>query len=125
VRHSQHGEVLNELCRNGFHLILDSFGTGYAPLNLLKEVPYSLIKLSDTFVATCEVSKSDQAIIKGVVDMVHQLGIQVLAASVDSEAQHTFLENVGCDWFSGEAIAKDLEQTPQKLDAMGIFVFPG
>lgn len=125
VRHSQHGEVLNELCRNGFNLILDSFGTGYAPLNLLREVPYTLIKLSDTFVATCEVSKTDQAIIKGVVDMVHQLGIQVLATAVDTQAQQTFLESVGCDWLSGDSIDRDLEQAPHKLDDMGIFVFPG
>ncbi|MCP5014046.1 MAG: EAL domain-containing protein [Ketobacter sp.] len=125
VRHSLHGEVLNELCRNGFNLILDSFGTGFAPLNLLKEVPYTFIKLSDSFVATCEMSKTDQAIIKGVVEMVHQLGIQVLATSVDSEAQQNFLNAVGCDWLSGDAIDRDLEQTPQKLDDMGIFVFPG
>lgn len=125
VRHRQHGEVLNELCRNGFNLILDSFGTGYAPLNLLKEVPYTMVKLSESFVATCEVAKTDQAIIKGVVDMVHQLGIQVLATSVDSDAQQSFLQSVGCDWLSGDAIDRDLERTPQKLDEMGIFVFPG
>ncbi len=125
LRHSQHGEVLNELCRNGFNLILDSFGTGFAPLNLLKEVPYTLVKLSESFIAACEVSKTDQAIIKGVVDMVHQLGIQVLATAVDTPVQQTFLEAVGCDWLSGEAIDRDLEQTPQKLDDMGIFVFPG
>ena len=125
LRHSQHGDVLNELCRNGFNLILDSFGTGFASLNLLKEVPYTLVKLSESFVAACEVSKTDQAIIEGVVGMVHQLGIQVLAAAVDTQAQQTFLESVGCDWMCGEAIDRDLEQTPQKLDDMGIFVFPG
>ena len=125
VRHRQHGSVLNELCRNGFNLILDSFGTGYAPLNLLKEVPYTFVKLSESFVATCELAKTDQAIIKGVVDMVHQLGIQVLATSVDSDAQQAFLQSVGCDWLSGDAIDRELEQTPQKLDDMGIFVFPG
>ena len=125
VRHRQHGDVLNELCRNGFNLILDSFGTGYAPLNLLKEVPYTMVKLSESFVATCEVAKTDQAIIKGVVDMVHQLGIQVLATSVDSDAQQTFLQSVGCDWLSGDAIDRELERTPQKLNDMGIFVFPG
>ena len=125
VRHDQHGEVLNELCRNGFNLILDNFGAGFAPLNRLKDVPYSLVKLADSFVTTCEVSKSDQAIIAGVVDIAHQLGIQVLAAAVTSEAQRSFLEAVGCDWFSGEAIDRALEQTPHKLDEMGIFVFPG
>lgn len=125
VRHSQHGEVLNELCRNGFNLILDSFGTGFAPLNLLREVPYTLIKLSESLVAACELAKTDQAIIKGVVDMVHQLGIQVLATTVDSAAQKAFLESVGCDWLCGDAIDRDLEQSPQKLDDMGIFVFPG
>ncbi|RLU01578.1 EAL domain-containing protein [Ketobacter sp.] len=125
VRHQQHSEVLNELCRNGFNLILDSFGTGYAPLNRLKEVPYTLVKLSESFVAACELAKTDQAIIKGVVDMVHQLGIQVLATSVDRDAQQGFLQSVGCDWLSGDAIDRELERTPQKLDEMGIFVFPG
>ncbi|MGB3621697.1 MAG: GGDEF domain-containing protein, partial [Ketobacter sp.] len=125
VRLGQHGEVLNELCRNGFNLILDSFGTGYAPLSLLKDVPYSLVKLSDSFVSVCDISKSDQAIIKGVIDMAHQLGMQVMAAAVDSEAQQQFLQAVACDWLTGEAVERALDETPQKLDAMGLYVMPG
>lgn len=125
LRHGDHGKVLNALRKKGFHLILDGFGTGFAPLNLLKEIPYSLIKLSNSFVSTCEVSKTDQAIIKGVVEMVHQLGIQVMATGVDSEAQYIFLSTEKCDWIAGEAVEKELERTPQKLDAMGIFVMPG
>ena len=125
LRHSDHGQVLNHLRKVGFHLILDGFGTGFAPMNLLKEIPYSLIRLSSSFVATCELSKTDQAIIKGTIAMVHELGIQVMAAGVDSEKQLAFLQREQCDWFSGEAVAKALEQSPQKLDAMGIFVSPG
>lgn len=125
ARHGQQSDVLNELCRNGFNLILDNFGTGFAPLNLLKEVPYSLVKLSESFVAACGVSKTDQAIIKGVVDMVHELGIKVLAGSVDDADQKAFLESVCCDWISGDIIDQELEQAPHKLEDMGIFVFPG
>ncbi len=124
-RDGQISQALNELCRSGFHLILDSFGTGFAPLTLLKEVPYSLVKLSENFVNVCEVSKTDQAIIKGVVHLVHQLGIQVMATSIDSDKQLAFLSLSGCDWLSGDTIMKELQQTPQKLDAMGMFVFPG
>lgn len=125
VRLGQHGDVLNELCRNGFNLILDSFGTGFAPLSLLKDVPYSLVKLSDTFVSVCDISKSDQALIKGVIDMAHQLGIQVMAAAVDSDAQAAFLKSVSCDWLAGEAVGRELDRSPQKLDVMGLNLMPG
>lgn len=125
LRHSEHGEVLNALSKAGFHLVLDGFGTGFAPMNLLKEIPYSFIKLSHSFVVTCAVSKTDQAIIKGTIDMVKNLGIQVMAAAVDSQSQWQFLVDSGCDWLCGDVVEKDLEQTPQKLDAMGIFVVPG
>jgi len=124
-RQVQQSEVLNELCRNGLNLILDQFGSGFAPLDLLKQVPYALVRLGGSLVADCVESPIDQTLIKGVVEMVHQLGIRVLADGVNSDDQKAFLESIGCDWLSGDAVDRVLDTTPSKLDEMGIFVFPG
>ncbi len=125
VRHTQLSHVLNQLRKQGFHLILDNFGTGFAPLKLLRDIPYSLIRLGDLFVASSKESRSDQAIIKGVLNLAHEMGLKVMASEVNSLEQYRFLRACGCDWLSGDAVLEQIESLPKQMEALGMFVFPG
>lgn len=125
VRHTQLASVLNQLRKNGFHLILDNFGTGFAPLKLLRDIPYSLLRLGDLFVASINDSRSDRAIIKGVLNLAHEMGLMVMASEVNQLEQYQFLRESGCDWLSGEAVLEQIDSLPKQMEAMGMFVFPG
>lgn len=125
IRHSQQSEVLNQLRKNGFHLILDNFGTGFAPLKLLRDIPYSLIRLGDLFVAAIPDSRNDQSIVRGVVNLAHEMGLKVMASSVHSTVQYQFLVSTGCDWLAGDAVMEQVDSLPQQMEALGMFVFPG
>lgn len=125
VRHTQLSHVLNQLRKQGFHLILDNFGTGFAPLKLLRDIPYSLIRLGDVFVASIKDSRSDQAIIKGVLNLAHEMGLMVMASEVHSTEQYQFLRQSGCDWLSGDAVLEQIDSLPKQMEALGMFVFPG
>lgn len=125
VRHTQLASVLNQLRKNGFHLILDNFGTGFAPLKLLRDIPYSLLRLGNLFVASINDSRGDRAIIKGVLNLAHEMGLMVMASEVNQLEQYQFLRESGCDWLSGEAVLQQIDSLPQQMEAMGMFVFPG
>lgn len=125
VRHSTLSDVLTQLRKNGFHLILDNFGTGFAPLKLLRDIPYSLIRLGDLFVASLEESRNDQAITRGVINLAHEMGLKVMASAVHSVPQYQFLQTAGCDWLSGDAVLEQMQSLPQQMEALGMFVFPG
>lgn len=125
VRHSQLSEVLNQLCKEGFHLVLDNFGTGFAPLKLLRDIPYSLIRLGDIFVSDIEDARGDHAIIKGVIHLAHEMGLKVMASEVHTSNQYDFLRACGCDWLSGDAVVEQIDNLPKQMEALGMFVFPG
>lgn len=125
VRHTQLSAVLNQLRKQGFHLILDNFGTGFAPLKLLRDIPYSLIRLGDLFVSAIRDSRDDQAIIKGVISLAHELGLMVMASEVHGVEQYRFLQQNGCDWLAGDAVLEQIDSLPQQMEALGMFVFPG
>lgn len=125
VRHSQLSAVLNQLRKEGFHLILDNFGTGFAPLKLLRDIPYSMIRLGDLFVSSIADSRGDQAIIKGVLNLAHEMGLMVMASEVNSVEQYRFLQECGCDWLSGDAVLEQIDNLPKQMEALGMFVFPG
>jgi diguanylate cyclase (GGDEF)-like protein len=125
VRHTQLSAVLNQLRKQGFHLILDNFGTGFAPLKLLRDIPYSLIRLGDLFVSAIKDSRDDQAIIKGVLNLAHEMGLMVMASEVHSAVQYQFLQQSGCDWLAGDAVLEQIDSLPKQMEALGMFVFPG
>jgi diguanylate cyclase (GGDEF)-like protein len=125
VRHTQLSAVLNQLRKQGFHLILDNFGTGFAPLKLLRDIPYSLIRLGDLFVSAIKDSRDDQAIIKGVLNLAHEMGLMVMASEVNSAEQYQFLQQSGCDWLAGDAVLEQIDSLPKQMEALGMFVFPG
>ena len=125
IRHSQQSLVLNQLRKNGFHLILDNFGTGFAPMKLLRDIPYSLIRLGDLFVASVNDSRNDQSIVRGVINLAHEMGLKVMASSVHDSQQYGFLANAGCDWMSGDAVMEQIDSLPKQMEALGMFVFPG
>ena len=112
---------LRRLHDAGVEIALDDFGTGYASLTHLRHLPIDRLKIDRSFVANMAVSREDRAIIRGVIDIAHDLGKRVTAEGVETAEHLALLSQMDCDhfqgWFFSKAVAP--ARLAQTLSAMG------
>jgi len=99
---------LTALRKKGIHLAFDDFGTGYASLSYLTRYPLSRIKIDQSFVRKISDNVQDTAIVRSMIVMAHNLGLEVIAEGVETAAQAAFLQAQGCDEVQGFRYAKAL-----------------
>jgi len=92
---------LHHLKELGLQLALDDFGTGYSPLSYLRRFPVDYLKIDRSFVRGVARSEEDKAIVRGVIDMAHALGLRAVAEGVEEVVQHEILRELGCDLGQG------------------------
>jgi diguanylate cyclase (GGDEF)-like protein len=103
-------EPLRILRKRGVSLAFDDFGTGYASLSYLTRYPLTRIKIDQSFVQKiAEGSGSeDTAIVRSIVVMAHNLGLEVTAEGVETAAQEAFLRAEQCEEVQGYLYARPL-----------------
>ena len=85
----------------GFQVEMDDFGSGYSSLNMLKEVPVDRIKLDLRFLTETGEPERGRIIISYMVQMIHSLGMNLIAEGVENAVQARFLQNRGCTEMQG------------------------
>ncbi len=85
----------------GIHFSIDDFGTGYSSLSYLKRFPIDTLKIDRSFVIECITNKDDQEIIKTIISMAQNLGIDTIAEGVENKEQLDFLVRHGCCMMQG------------------------
>ncbi len=94
-------QVLRELVDIGVRIAIDDFGIGQSSLVLLKRLPLHVLKIDPSFIFHMTDNGSDEAIVKGIIEMSHGLGLAVTAEGVETEAQLLRLQQLGCDRIQG------------------------
>ncbi len=100
--------LLCRLSALGIHLALDDFGTGYSSLSYLKNLPVNQLKIDRSFVNNMSEDATDAMIVRSVIDLAHNLGLNVTAEGVETLNQLDHLANLSCDTIQGYHLTKPL-----------------
>ena len=99
-------KMLARLSDRGVRIAVDDFGSGYASLSHLKQLPVDVLKVDKSFVQNVGTNDEDDAIVRSTVDLAHSLGIGVVAEGVESEDVLERLRTLGCDLAQGFCLAR-------------------
>jgi EAL domain-containing protein (putative c-di-GMP-specific phosphodiesterase class I) len=104
VRHMR--QVLNDCKRYGAITAIDDFGSGHSTLSLLARYQPDVLKLDMDLVRGISTSRARQAILTGVMVMARELGVEVVAEGVETEAELSFVQDAGVGLIQGFLFAR-------------------
>jgi len=97
----RHSNTLEKLRQLGTKIAIDDFGTGYSSLKYLTTYPVNRLKLAPEFVFRVTVDYRNAAVVRAAIRLANELGLDVIAEGVETEAQVRFLMSAGCEQAQG------------------------
>jgi diguanylate cyclase (GGDEF)-like protein/PAS domain S-box-containing protein len=110
-------QLIMDLRRIGIKVIIDNFGTGYASLAYVKNLPVDGIKIDRAFITNISTDRGNSAIVQAVSTLARKLGMQVMAEGVETATELKALRALECDQVQGTLIA-----APLPMDALKEFM---
>jgi EAL domain-containing protein (putative c-di-GMP-specific phosphodiesterase class I) len=93
----------------GVHLSIDDFGTGYSSLAALQQFPVGTLKIDRAFVQHAAESSDDATLVRTIVEMGRNLGLEVVAEGIETAPQLAFLRRLGCHLGQGRLFGDPME----------------
>ena len=109
-------DTLQRLKAIGVGLALDDFGSGYSSLGYLARFPLDKIKVDQMFIRNLTESAASQAIVSSVQALSTGLGKTMLCEGIETEAQASYLQQLGCAQGQGYLFGKP--QPAASIDAL-------
>jgi EAL domain-containing protein (putative c-di-GMP-specific phosphodiesterase class I) len=106
------GKVLENLSRlrmRGFGLAIDDYGTGYASMQQLARIPFTELKIDQSFVRSAPLESSGRAMLESSLEIARKLDIVAVAEGVESRRQADMLHQLGCPLGQGYFFARPME----------------
>lgn len=109
--------VLARLRLKGFGLSVDDFGTGYSSLSQLAQIPFTELKIDQTFVSQANTQPRKRAVIEASLNLARKLDLGVVAEGVETVEEWQMLAELGCNLAQGYLIAKPVpgEELPSAV----------
>ena len=101
-------DVLTRLRMRNFKLSIDDFGTGYSMMKQLQNVPAIELKIDKMFVRNMHANHADLVMVEKIIEMGHELDMEVIAEGVETEEQFNILRERGCDGVQGYFFSRAL-----------------
>jgi EAL domain-containing protein (putative c-di-GMP-specific phosphodiesterase class I)/FixJ family two-component response regulator len=108
---SKLGHVLQNLSRLrmiGFGLSIDDFGTGYSTMQQLGRIPFTELKIDQSFVRAGRSNRTSRAILESSLDIARRLRLDAVAEGVELESEVQMLREFGCALAQGYFIGRPL-----------------
>ena len=103
------GEMLRQLRALGVRVCLDDFGTGYSSLSYLLRFPIDTLKIDRSFVSVIGSGAENSSIVKTIVALAHNMGMDVTAEGVETQAQLDHLHSLKCEHAQGYLFSKPVD----------------
>lgn len=119
-------ETVNRLHALGVRISIDDFGTGYSSLAYLRRLPVSELKVDKSYVMNMTGTNDDLVIVRTLIELGHNLDLQVVAEGVEDAETWNVLADLGCDICQGfymgrpvdsESLTAWLEDSPWGIRA--------
>lgn len=101
-------QTMDALGRLGVRFSLDDFGTGFSSFVHLNSLPIALLKIDKSFVGGMEQREENRKLVHAMINLAHNLNLDVVAEGVETPEQLALLRGFGCDQVQGYLISKPL-----------------
>jgi EAL domain-containing protein (putative c-di-GMP-specific phosphodiesterase class I)/DNA-binding CsgD family transcriptional regulator/ActR/RegA family two-component response regulator len=110
-------DILSRLRLKGIQLSIDDFGTGYSSFAMLRQMPFTEIKIDKSFIRTAATSRDSRIIAKCIVDLATNMGMDCVAEGVEDDTTASLLEDMGAPNLQGYFFAR-----PMPIEAVPIWL---
>jgi EAL domain-containing protein (putative c-di-GMP-specific phosphodiesterase class I) len=101
-------DILSRLRLRGIQLSIDDFGTGYSSLKMLRQMPFSEIKIDQSFVVDATTSRDSWAIVKSIIDLAGNMNMDSVAEGVETAETADLLDQMEVGSMQGYFIARPM-----------------
>lgn len=99
-------KVIQTVRERGHHVCLDDFGAGYAGFHYLRDFPADVVKIDGSYVKRATSSDRDSAILRGMVDLCNNLGVETVAEFIESKDRAAVMKAMGVTYGQGYYFGK-------------------
>jgi diguanylate cyclase (GGDEF)-like protein/PAS domain S-box-containing protein len=103
--------TFSQLRAMGIQLYMDDFGTGYSSLNYLHRFPLNALKIDRSFVSPMNPRDKNFEVVKTIITLAKNLGIDVIAEGIETEQQLNQLKDLQCHFGQGFFFSRPINAT--------------
>jgi EAL domain-containing protein (putative c-di-GMP-specific phosphodiesterase class I)/DNA-binding response OmpR family regulator len=101
--------IIQKLKNLGLRLAIDDFGMGFSSLSYLRRLPVDEVKIDRSFVAGVATGSEEWTLARGIIRLVHSLGLETVAEGVERADQVAHLRTLGCHFAQGYYFARPMD----------------
>ena len=104
-------DILGSIKKLGVRIALDDFGTGYSSLNHIRELPFDVIKVDQSFIKDLERDSYAKSFIKMVAELAEAIGVNLCVEGVETKIQYQILSGMKVSLVQGYYFDKPMQRT--------------
>lgn len=101
-------KTIEKFQQAGFKFLMDDFGSGYSSLSMLRNLSVDILKIDMKFVQEVVTSYRAAKIMEHIVQLAHDIEMDVVIEGVETKEQVEFLQDIGCDAIQGYYFSRPL-----------------